>query len=648
MDTRERHKVYHYKYFSLIVCIKFVGMKINLNKILDIKRIYKQSFVLANDVLIAISSLWVSFCIRDDNFHIPHEYEMPIYILLFIFIPIFIFFRIYESLHSYAGLSSLRQIILACTINGLFFLLIILLFRFPFISRSVGILFPIIFTTGILISRIIAVYIINILNHQNEIKNVLIYGAGKRGINTALTIEASRNYKLCGFIESDSKKIGKRVNNVIIYSKENISQIVDKYKVNNILITENDDDSDFVNRLISKIEFKNIEINKVPKIFDEPSESLSIYDFQKLEIQDLIDRKIVIKNEKLNNLDNKVIFISGAGGSIGSEICNQLLKHSPKKIILYDHSEYNLYTINQKLDLRIKEERFKTVIIPILGSIKNISSLDKVFLNHKPNFVFHAAAYKHVPMVEINSIEAIENNTIGTINLLDVSEKYQVENFSLISTDKAVRPTNVMGASKRLAELILQAKASELKKIKKNTIFSIVRFGNVLGSSGSVVPLFYDQIKKGGPLTITHKEITRYFMTIKEAATLVLHSTKIASGNQVFILDMGKPIKILDLAKRMIKLSGLKERNINDTSGDIEIKITGLRPGEKLHEELALGKNIKQTSILNILEADEDFFEISTIQSIVSNLREVIKENNSSKLKDILVNADIGYKPKNK
>ena len=347
----------------------------------------------------------------------------------------------------------------------------------------------------------------------------------------------------------------------------------------------------------------------------------------------------------MNNLDNKVIFISGAGGSIGSEICNQLLDHSPKKIILYDHSEYNLYTINQKLDLQKKEKNFSLDIIPILGNIKDTSSLDKVFLKHKPNYVFHAAAYKHVPMVEINSIEAIENNTIGTINLLDVSEKYQVENFSLISTDKAVRPTNIMGASKRLAELVLQARASELKKVKSNIIFSIIRFGNVLGSSGSVVPLFYDQIKKGGPLTITHKEITRYFMTIKEAATLVLHSTKIARGSQVFILDMGKPIRILDLAKRMIKLSGLKERSIKDTNGDIEIKIIGLRPGEKLHEELALGENIKQTSILNILEADEEFFEISVIQSIICNLKKVIKENNSVKLKSILINANIGYNP---
>ena len=620
-------------------------MTVNLIKVLSIKRIYKQLIVLINDVVIATCSLWVSFCIIDDNFHIPYEYEMPTYLSIIIFIPIFIFFRIYESLHSYSGLSSLRQIILACTINGLSFFLIILLFKYPYISRSVGILYPMIFTTGILISRIIAVYIINIVNHQSEIKNVLIYGAGKRGVNTALTIEASSSYKLCGFVENDTKKIGKRINNVIIYSEKNIKQIVDKYKINNILVTINDNDSDFVNRLISKIESKNIGINRVPKIFDEPNESLSVYDFKKLEIQDLIDRKIFIKNKKLNNLDNKVIFISGAGGSIGSEICNQLLDHSPKKIILYDHSEYNLYTINQKLDLQKKEKNFSLDIIPILGNIKDTSSLDKVFLKHKPNYVFHAAAYKHVPMVEINSIEAIENNTIGTINLLDVSEKYQVENFSLISTDKAVRPTNIMGASKRLAELVLQARASELKKVKSNIIFSIIRFGNVLGSSGSVVPLFYDQIKKGGPLTITHKEITRYFMTIKEAATLVLHSTKIARGSQVFILDMGKPIRILDLAKRMIKLSGLKERSIKDTNGDIEIKIIGLRPGEKLHEELALGENIKQTSILNILEADEEFFEISVIQSIICNLKKVIKENNSVKLKSILINANIGYNP---
>ena len=617
----------------------------NLKNILYIKRIYKQLVALSNDVLIAVFALWASFCIKDENFHFINEFEMPIYILIFIFIPIFFFFRIYETLHSYVGLSSLRQIILACLVTGLSFSVIIIFFNFPKISLSIGFLYPIIFTSGILISRIISVYIINFFNMQNETKNVLIYGANKRGINTALTIKNSPTYKLFGFIESDTKKIGKRIDNVVIYSHKKINQLINKHKINIILISKENNDPYFIHSLISNIEAKNVEVNKVPKVFDESNDNLTVYDFMDLEIQDLIDRKIIIKNEQLNNLYNKVIFVSGAGGSIGSEICKQLISHSPDKVILFDHSEFNLYSINQQLELSAKEINLKLKIIPKLGSVKDISSLEKIFIDHKPNFVFHAAAYKHVPMVEINSIEAIENNTIGTINLLDISEKYQVENFTLVSTDKAVRPTNIMGASKRLAELILQARASEHKKAGGTSIFSIIRFGNVLGSSGSVVPLFYEQIKKGGPITITHKDITRYFMTIKEAATLVLHSTKIAKGSEVFILDMGNPIKILDLAKRMIRLSGLNEKKMGSNNGDIEIKIIGLRPGEKLHEELFLGRNIKKTSIRNILEADEEFHENDIIQTVITNLRKVIEENDPIKLKNILINSDIEYVP---
>jgi FlaA1/EpsC-like NDP-sugar epimerase len=475
-----------------------------------------------------------------------------------------------------------------------------------------------------------------------------VYGAGIAGRELVSIMKQGSRYTPKYFIDDDENLLGCIHSGLPVYDWESIKNKWDEFRVDMICVSIPSMDAEQRTFLLEKVSDLSVIVRFLPHVDELIDSQVSLSQLRAVKIDDILNRSEVSLSfpSENNTLEGKTALVTGGGGSIGLELCKQLINARINRLVLIDHSEFAIVEAEKVLEDWLLDHQSDVRISYELGTVLDNQFLEAVFQDESVDFVFHAAAYKHVPMVEINSIEAIENNTIGTINLLDVSEKYQVENFSLISTDKAVRPTNIMGASKRLAELILQAKASELKKIKNNTIFSIIRFGNVLGSSGSVVPLFYDQIKKGGPLTITHKEITRYFMTIKEAATLVLHSTKIARGNQVFILDMGKSIRILDLAKRMIKLSGLKERNANNTSGDIEIKIIGLRPGEKLHEELTLSKKIKQTSILNILEADEEFFEISIIQTIVSNLREAIKENNSGKLKDILINADIGYRAK--
>ena len=621
-------------------------LKSFLIKLIALSRFNKQLIVIINDCLIAIVCIRLSLVTRYETFNFSQENEYILYILaILIFLPIFSYFKIYKIIHQYLGLSSLGQIIIASATSGVVFFFIIVIFQIPYIPRSVGVIYPILFTTIILLSRIIIIYLINESINVINLKNVLIFGVGDTAINAAKVLERSPNYKLKCFIDHKNQNLGKLINNILIYSPENLEILIKKFHINTILVATENFDQKTINSLVTRIEKYNIEIIKIPKNFNILDESSSISDFKKLEIKDLIDREISIKNKKLENLANKVIFVSGAGGSIGSEICKELLQHDPKKIILFDHSEYNLYSVESTLKSSLKKLNIHIETVSRLGSIRDKKLLNYLFQYYRPNLVFHVAAYKHVPIVENNILEAIENNVFGTKNLVEVSIQNKIQNFTLISTDKAVRPTNVMGATKRVAELFLQG-VSNSKKINESKIdFSIIRFGNVLGSSGSVVPLFYDQIKEGGPVTVTHEEITRYFMTINEAAILVLQSTSLISKNDIFVLDMGKPIKILNLAKRMIRLSGQVEKDEKHPNGNIEIKFTGLRPGEKLHEELIIGNTINKTENSHILKSREDIIEYEEIKKIIDDLESSINTKDIKKIKLILKNRKIGYNP---
>ena len=491
-------------------------------------------------------------------------------------------------------------------------------------------------------SRIALVLFINIIQRGKIPSRVLIYGAGESGIKAASAYSVSKEHKFIAFIDDDKNKIGRKINNSLIYPSSRISYVIKKYKINKILLAIGNSNQN-IRGALSKLEEFNISVNKIPDFFDEVDVKTLLRKNVPFEINDLVNRKISISLDTIDGIIGKSILITGAGGSIGSEIARQIVNHKPSNIILFDHSEYNLYQIHREINDLASRRSLKIDIFARLGSIKNVQTLENVFNEHNPAYVFHAAAYKHVPLIEDNPIEAITNNTLGTMNLLKISEKYSVENFTLISTDKAVRPTNIMGASKRLAELCLQAIADSEPVIKKRAVYSIVRFGNVLGSSGSVLPLFYSQLENGGPVTVTHKDVTRYFMSIEEAAGLVIQSTSIAKGNEVFILDMGKPIKILDLAKKIIKFSGYKERNSHNPDGDIEIKITGLRPGEKLHEELVIDKHLDETSKSNILKTKENYLSLSEIEFIINKLESISKSNDTENLKKTLKDSGIEY-----
>lgn len=432
---------------------------------------------------------------------------------------------------------------------------------------------------------------------------VIIYGAGDQGIALANSLMTSNTYQPCAFIDDDKRKQKSIIHGLKVFSPSKLDKLLEKEDHAKVLLALGSASSSARKRLLEQLANKKIEVLTTPSVNDIVSGKAKVEEVKRVDIEDLLGRDCVPPRDDLIQqcITNKVVAVTGAGGSIGSEICRQALLQRPKKIILIELNEFSLYSIEQELNLLKTEYNLDFDIISILGSVQKENRLKTVFESFKVDTVYHAAAYKHVPMVEHNVVEGVRNNVFGTWYCAEAAIKAQVSNFVLISTDKAVRPTNVMGTSKRLAELVLQALAQR----QSATRFTMVRFGNVLGSSGSVVPLFHRQIQQGGPITVTHADIIRYFMTIPEAAQLVLQAGSMGKGGDVFVLDMGEPVKITDLARKMIHLSGLSEKDADNPDGDIEIEFSGLRPGEKLYEELLIGDDVEGTEHPRIMTANE-------------------------------------------
>jgi FlaA1/EpsC-like NDP-sugar epimerase len=446
----------------------------------------------------------------------------------------------------------------------------------------------------------------NIVNQLSSTTKeaVIIYGAGNQGIALMNALSNSNDYRPIAFIDDNRKKQGSIIKGLKVYPSQNIQNLNDQSNISKILLALGNASASKRKRLIENISEFNLEILTTPAVQDIVSGKAKIEEVKEVEIEDLLGRDCVTPNHELlsNDITDKVVLVTGAGGSIGSELCRQIIKQKPIKIILLELNEFSLYSIEQELMAYCSNNNTcQTEIISILGSVQKQNRLETIFKTFKVQTIYHAAAYKHVPMVEHNVVEGVRNNVFGTWYCAEAAISAGVERFVLISTDKAVRPTNVMGASKRLAELVLQA----LAKRQSDTLFCMVRFGNVLGSSGSVVPLFRRQIKNGGPITVTHPDIIRYFMTIPEASQLVIQAGAMGKGGDVFVLDMGDPIKITALAKKMIRLSGLTESTETEPNGDIEIKFTGLRPGEKLYEELLIGDDVEGSEHPRIMTANE-------------------------------------------
>ena len=617
-----------------------------IKKLLNLPRNVKVILAILFDSIVCIISVWVSYYLRIGDFTFytsgPYNIISCYLISVSLFLISFGFFKLYKSLFRYISKKGFFIIIKALSFYSMFFFLIVSIYSFSGIPRTVGIIQPIILFIMISLSR----YFISIILNENfgnysetNTKNILIYEADEKNSNLADILQKNPGTNIIGFIDKNLKLNGQLLNGIKIYNVKQLSSLSRSIKINEILLANPKINRDEKNDLLKVMQDLNIAVRIIPNLNQIISGKQSELNFVELNIHDLLHRDPVKPNKKLlkSAIYNKIILVTGAGGSIGSSLCLEISKLNPKKLLLLDQSEYNLYNITNTLENL--NPSMKNVLVPILASCTQKLETKKIFIKYKIDVIFHAAAYKHVPLVEKNPYVGVYNNVWGTLNISKLANQYKISNFILISTDKAVRPTNIMGASKRLSEMIIQA----FSKTSKLTKFSIVRFGNVLGSSGSVVPKFRTQIKNGGPVTITHPKITRFFMTIEEAAQLVIQAKSLSKGGEVFLLNMGHPIKILDLATRMIKLSGLTIKDKKNKNGDIELKFIGLRPGEKLYEELLIDNNSILTKHPLIFTARERYLPLNKLNIELKKLNLILIKNDINKLKKFLKTIVYGY-----
>ena len=607
---------------------KLIEHKVIFEKILRLPRSSKIFILILTDLSISYIVSWLSFFLRIEFFDVEQILVFKFFLIAsFIFIPIFFIFKVYQSLSRFFSLNFILDLLMS-TLVFMVILIFILFYLSPVgIPRSLSIIHPVFFMIFIILSRLFFVFLVNISALSKKKNKTIIYGAGSLGNSVSKILIEKGDSEIIGFIDHDYQKIGQKINNIRIFSDKELSGIVKNYNVDSAVLSikniSNENKKNIITHL-SKLKLKT-ELADINLNIKEEEINL-----RKINLHDIIESKKFNKLETYEEIQNKVVLVSGAGGSIGNELVKQIVKSKPNKLILLDNSEYNLFKINRDINKLLNEKKLSINIISKLVSITDLSNLNNIFKEYKPDQVFHAAAYKHVSLVEMNPIESINNNVMGTLNIVDCAINHNVSRFLFISTDKAVNPTTIMGRTKRLGEQIVREKAGDKKC---NTIFSVVRFGNVLGSSGSVIPLFIEQIEHGGPITLTHKDIRRYFMTIEDAVSLVLEASQFAKGGEIFLLDMGKSVKILDIALKLINLSGLSLKDEKNPNGDIEIKITGLDPIEKLDEELIITGSTKKTSNPSIYEVDSDISNQEDVLNSINKIKSLlILENNNEAL----------------
>lgn len=625
-----------------------------LTKLLSQPRSVKTLIAISLDLACCILSIWISYYLRLGDFiSLSQRGLSALFISLLISYPIFSFFGLYKTIFRYSGIHSLLTVTKAMSAYCFLYALVISFIGVRGVPRTLGIIQPLLLLVLICSWRILLRYVLRKLNNNHysdkDIVKALVYGSGKAGRQLVRAVQDNSDITIKGFLDDDISQQGCKLDGKLIYSPNEIRKLIIQKDISLILLALPSVPRKKRNNIIKNLTQYKIAVRSIPEITDIAKGKRLITEFVDLDMDDLLERVVVEPFESLmkKNIFQKTILITGSGGSIGSELCRQIIKFKPEKLLLVEISEYALYTIHSELEL-IKNDEIE--ILPLIGSVQDEKRMEEIISIWKPATIYHAAAYKHVPIVEYNLIEGLKNNVLGTLELAKLASIHKVSNFVFISTDKAVRPTNIMGATKRIAELILQSfYHKNLHNNEENkTNFSIVRFGNVLDSSGSVIPKFRDQIRKGGPLTLTHKEITRYFMTITEAAQLVIQAGALSKGGDVFVLDMGEPIKIYDLAIRMIELSGLSVKDSHNLKGDIEIKITGLRPGEKLYEELLLSKNPSKTNHPKIFRSEEPFLEYFKLERELNSLQKVMSKNDLESVRDIVKKIVIDYYPNSK
>ncbi|PIP80036.1 MAG: nucleoside-diphosphate sugar epimerase [Gammaproteobacteria bacterium CG22_combo_CG10-13_8_21_14_all_40_8] len=609
-------------------------------KVLSLSRQKKQIIAMLFDFIALTTAFLISWRLTNHRLALETSLLFAFLLLTNYLATLFLFhrFSVYKTVVRYLDLTVLTSIFASLFVGSLMFYLILYYFN---IARPLALSIIFLASSLLIISgtRLVVRALLRYI-HPSNLKRVLIYGAGSAGRQLSAALKRGNEYSPIAFMDDDLSLQGTKIEGLTVYSVAEIKSQITSLRVDVILLAMPRNSSQKQRVLVTELESLQVEVKSLPSFADLVSGKAKIDELRDVQIEDLLGRDAVFANPDLLTqcIIHKNVLVTGAGGSIGSELCRQIIQLSPKTLILFDVSEFNLYQIEQEL----LQQQSDTKIFAVLGSIQNKSRLLSTLTSFKVETVYHAAAYKHVPMVEQNTIEGVRNNIFGSLNTAQAAIEAGVEVFVLISTDKAVRPTNTMGATKRVAELILQGLNSQ----NHSTKFCMVRFGNVLGSSGSVVPLFHRQIREGGPITVTDPKIIRYFMTIPEAALLVIQAGSMANGGDVFVLDMGEPVLIHDLAKRMIELSGLEEKTEENPDGDIEIIFTGLRPGEKLYEELLIGENnVTSTQHPRIMSAQESFMKWEELHQLLGQLDIACSDRNASKIRQLLINAPIDFRP---
>jgi len=620
----------------------------SLNLLFRAPRPVKRIISVFADLVFVVAAFWAAMIVRLDTSAIFNNQQF--WLLLFSLVPISLVINVrlglYRAVIRYISSKATASIALAVLLST-FSLILLSFYLHVQLPRTV----PVVFASFLIIliggSRFFIRTVLASTENKSK-ESVIIYGAGSSGRQLAQSLIHGSEYSPIGFIDDDKKIQKSTIQGITVFNRSEINKLIAKHSVKRILLAMPRDNKKRIAKVLSRLENLSVEILSIPGSADLVSGKAKIDELREVSINDLLGRDSVTPNKDLlkANIKNKVVMITGAGGSIGSELCRQILSQRPKKIILMELSEFALYKINGELEILANQLDYDLTIVPLLGSVQHKNRLLTVMRTFKVQTIYHAAAYKHVPVVEHNVIEGVRNNIFGTLFVAEAAIEAQVETFVLISTDKAVRPTNVMGTTKRMAELVLQALAGNTKKSKGVTRFCMVRFGNVLGSSGSVVPLFRQQIKIGGPVTVTHPEIIRYFMTIPEASQLVIQAGSMGKGGDVFVLDMGDPVKISDLATKMIRLSGMTVNDKLNPDGDIAIEYTGLRPGEKLFEELLIGDDITQTEHRRIMSAHETWLPWNELEKILIKLDEACHQFAHEDIRRLLLQAPTGFVPK--
>ncbi len=642
-------------------------------KLLSLPRRHKRILQVLTDISLVWFALWMAFVVRLGLDELVNPFTQHVWFFVsapVIAIPLFVRFGMYRAVMRYFGNDALIAIIKAVTLSSLILGVVVYWYsnHQNVVPRSI--IFNYWWLSLIMIGGLrlamrqyfmgdwfSAAQHVPFTSRDDGLPKVAIYGAGAAGNQLVTALRMGRVMRPVAFIDDDCGIADRVISGLQVYKPKHIQQMIDNTGAQEILLAIPSSNRGRRREILGFLEGFPLHVRSVPGFMDLASGRVKVDDIQEVDIADLLGRDAVPAEADLleHCITGQSVLVTGAGGSIGSELCRQILALRPTTLLLFEHSEFNLYSILSELEQRVARESLSIRLLPILGSVRNSDKLLDVMKTWRVDTVYHAAAYKHVPMVEHNIAEGVLNNVIGTLNTAQAALQAGVANFVLISTDKAVRPTNVMGSTKRLAELTLQALSRELAPVLfgdtsnvsrvNKTRFTMVRFGNVLGSSGSVIPLFHKQIKSGGPLTVTHPKITRYFMTIPEAAQLVIQAGSMGQGGDVFVLDMGEPVRIVELAEKMIHLSGLSVRSEKNLHGDIAIEFTGLRPGEKLYEELLIGDNVAATQHPMIMTANEDHLSWDVLKVKLAELLAAVDQDDYARVRQLLRDTVSGYTP---